>query len=116
VRTIELLLGLPPMSQYDAAATPLYAAFDMVTDLKPYTHVQPEINVNEKNTGKSYGAQAARRMDFDNVDRAPMFTLNEILWKSIKGADSPMPFAHSSISFLAVAAGQQRIRCERISL
>jgi phospholipase C len=91
LRSIELLLGLPPMSQYDAAAMPMYASFGIEPNPTPYSAMQPRVNLNEKNTEKSYGANRSRRMDFSDVDRAPMHALNEILWKSVKGADSPMP-------------------------
>lgn len=91
LRTIELLLDLPPMTQYDAAATPMYAGFSDTPDLKPYTKLEPEVDLNEKNTARAYGAPRSREMDFDDVDRAPMYALNEILWKSIKGARSPIP-------------------------
>jgi len=91
VRTIELLLGLFPMSQYDAAAMPMYKTFGVKMDLTPYTLRPAEVDVNAKNSPRSYGAHASSRMDFRDVDRAPAQALNEILWKSIKGVDSPMP-------------------------
>jgi hypothetical protein len=91
VRSIELLLGMSPMSQYDAAAMPLYASFGTVADVSPFTVIPPMIDVNAKNTDKSYGAEESKRMDFSDVDRAPMHALNAIIWKSIKGADSPVP-------------------------
>ena len=91
MRTIELLLGLPAMSQYDAAATPMYKAFGTQTDMAPFQHVKPLLDVNVKNTKTAYGAKKSSRMDFSDVDKTPMFALNEIIWKSIKGADSEMP-------------------------
>jgi hypothetical protein len=91
VRTIELLLGLPPMSQYDAAATPLYAAFGMTPDLKPYDVQPAQVDLNAKNLVTAYGAAASAKMDFSDNDRAPMHQLNEIIWKSVMGANSPMP-------------------------
>ena len=91
VRSIELLLGLPPMSQYDAAAMPLYASFAVEPDLKPYTLLAPEVDLNAKNTAESYGSRASAKMDFKDYDRVPMQALNEIIWKSVRGADSPMP-------------------------
>lgn len=91
LRSIELLLGLPPMSQFDAAAMPMYASFGTTQDLTPFHVMPPQIDVNAKNTKDTYGAEASSRMDFSDVDRAPMHALNEIIWKSIKGADSPMP-------------------------
>jgi YVTN family beta-propeller protein len=91
LRTIELLLGLPPMSQYDAAAMPMYASFGTEADLTPFTLRPAEVDLAAKNTDKSYGARLSQQMDFSDLDRAPMHALNEILWKSVKGADSPMP-------------------------
>ena len=91
LRTMELLLGLPPMTQYDAAATPMSAAFGDTADLKPYDKLEPQVDLNAKNTTRGYGARQSKAMDFDDVDRAPMYALNEILWKSIKGARSFMP-------------------------
>ncbi len=91
LRTMELLLGLPPMTQYDAAAMPMYNAFGTKPDLAPYQAIFPRIDVNAKNTEKSWGAQASLQMNLDEVDQAPMFALNEIIWKSVRGADSEMP-------------------------
>jgi hypothetical protein len=91
VRTMALLLGLPPMSQYDAAATPLYAAFGTEADPTPYTAQPSQVDLNAKNLVTAYGAAASARMDFSEDDRAPMHQLNEIIWKSVMGADSPMP-------------------------
>lgn len=91
IRTIELLLGLPPMSQYDAAAPPMYKAFGVTPDLTPYDVLQAQVNLTMKNTMKSYGAVRSGKMDFSDVDRAPAQELNEIIWKSVKGANSPMP-------------------------
>jgi YVTN family beta-propeller protein len=91
VRSIELLLGMPPMSQYDAAAMPMYASFGTESQITPFDVIQPKIDVNVKNQKGDYGSEESRKMDFSDVDRAPMHALNEIIWKSIKGADSPMP-------------------------
>jgi YVTN family beta-propeller protein len=91
VRSIELLLGLPPMSQFDAAAMPMYASFGTEAKITAFNAIPPKIDVNEKNKKGDYGSEESMRMDFSDVDRAPMHLLNEIIWKSVKGADSPMP-------------------------
>lgn len=91
LRTIELLLGLHPMSQFDAAANPMYAAFAGTPDLTPYVHREPTHNVNEKNAATAWGAKESMEMNLSGVDQAPMFALNEIVWKSVRGAESPMP-------------------------
>jgi hypothetical protein len=91
IRTIELILGLPPLSQYDAAARPMYACFTDKADLAPYTHEKARIDLNTRNTERSYGAARSARMDFSDYDRVDDFELNEILWRSINGVDAPVP-------------------------
>jgi YVTN family beta-propeller protein len=91
VRSIELLLGMPPLSQYDAAATPFYAAFGTAPDLTGFKGLPAQWDVNEKNSPQAYGARESARMNFADADEAPMHRLNEIIWKSVKGAASPMP-------------------------
>jgi hypothetical protein len=91
LRTIELILGLPPMSQYDAAATSLYNAFTGTPNLAAFRHVDPLVSLNERNAPSSYGSAQSLAMDFSTEDRAPEALLNEILWRSIRGAHAPMP-------------------------
>jgi YVTN family beta-propeller protein len=91
LRTIELILGLPPMSQYDAAASPLYGAFQSTPTLAAFDHVEAQISTNERNGPNAYGAAASLALDFSEPDRVPDRLLSEIVWRSVKGADSPMP-------------------------
>ncbi len=94
LRTMELILGLPPMSQFDAAATPLYASFTSKPNLTPYTCRPSRIDLNAKNTKTAYGAGASLALDFSEPDRLTVQdedTLNRVLWHSIKGADTPYP-------------------------
>jgi YVTN family beta-propeller protein len=91
VRTMELLLGLPPMTQFDAAAMPMYASFGTTADLTPYTVEKPRVDVNARNARNAPGAKVSLSMDFSDYDLTPMFELNEVIWKSVRGADSEMP-------------------------
>jgi hypothetical protein len=91
LRTIELILGLPPMSQYDAAASPLFGAFASTPDPTPYTVRPARVNIRETNRHDAPGAEASLRMNLVEADLAPERELNEILWKSVRGADSVMP-------------------------
>ena len=91
IRTMELILGLPPLSQYDASARPLFDAFTDRADLATYAHEPPRIDLNELNAPTAYGAERSARMDFDEYDRIDDFELNEILWRAIKGKDAPLP-------------------------
>jgi YVTN family beta-propeller protein len=91
VRTMELILGLPPMSQYDAAATPMFRSFGTKADLTPYTALDARVSLTETNAATAPGARRSMEMDFSDADEAPDIELNEIIWKSIRGADSVMP-------------------------
>ena len=91
LRTIELILGLPPMSQYDAAATPMYAAFQARPVLAGYTKRDARIDLRERNEPDAPGAAASLAMNLEEADRAPDLELNEILWKSVHGPASVMP-------------------------
>jgi YVTN family beta-propeller protein len=99
VRTIELLLGLPPMTQYDAAAMPMYASFGVAPDLTPYRHLPAEVDVNAVNSPRAPGAKVSLTMDFSEYDRTPMFELNEVIWKSVRGEHSEMPLPISRFHF-----------------
>jgi YVTN family beta-propeller protein len=91
LRTIELILGLEPMSQYDAAAAPMYSAFQPTTDVTPVSLVPARVPLDEVNAPTAFGAQASLRMNLDEADMAPEIELNDIIWRSVRGANSPMP-------------------------
>jgi len=91
LRTMELILGLPPMSQFDASATPLYGAFQPTPVLTPFKHLPARVRLDERNDRMAWGAEASRRMDLTEADRIPEQEFSEIIWRSVKGANSPMP-------------------------
>jgi hypothetical protein len=91
IRTMELILGLPPLSQYDAAANPMFASFSDKPDLTPYQSVPARIDLNAKNGPLAYGAERSMKMDFSEYDKIDDFELNEILWRAVKGKDAPLP-------------------------
>lgn len=91
LRTMELVLGLPPMSQFDAAARPMYATFNPQPDLRPYTCLPARVDLNAKNTALAWGAERSAEFDFSEEDAADDLALNEVIWHSVRGADSPMP-------------------------
>ncbi|QEH32417.1 Phosphoesterase family protein [Aquisphaera giovannonii] len=100
LRTMELILGLPPLSQHDAAARPMFASFTDRADLAPYSHEPARIDVDAVNAPTAYGAERSAKMDFDEYDRIDDFELNEILWRSVKGPDAPVPpAARRAIAF-----------------
>ena len=91
LHTIELILGLQPMSQYDAAAQPMYGSFQSQPDLTPYSALAARTDLNARNPQKAWGAKVSLEMDFREADRADDLVLNEVVWHSVKGADHPMP-------------------------
>ena len=91
IRTIELILGLAPLSQFDAAARPMFASFTSKPDLSPFIPEPPRIDLNEINAQTAYGADRSSKMDFDEYDKIDDFELNEILWRAVKGKDAPLP-------------------------
>ncbi|MFA6543898.1 MAG: beta-propeller fold lactonase family protein [Limisphaerales bacterium] len=91
LRTMELILGMRPMSQFDAAATPMFNSFQAKADLRPYTTLPANVDVNELNGKLAWGAEKSRKMDFTKEDAADDLVLNEIIWRSVRGPNSPMP-------------------------
>jgi len=91
LRTIELILGLAPMSQFDAAAAPMLAAFTDTANASPYRAVLPRQPLNELNRASAYRAQDSRALALDRPDVADPQVLNTILWHSIKGPGVRMP-------------------------
>ena len=91
LRTIELILGLPPMTQYDAAATPMYRCFTSKPDFTPYQPVAVSVDLSEVNTAYTPSAKRSESLDFTEVDGNDDNLFNEILWKGIKGELSQLP-------------------------
>ncbi|MBN1124451.1 MAG: beta-propeller fold lactonase family protein [Sedimentisphaerales bacterium] len=99
LRTIELILGLPPMNQIDATATPLSDCFIETPDFSPYVAVPSNIPLDQMNPDPKEITNAALRNDaiasaalpLSEVDQCPEDTLNQILWRAMKGSLEPYP-------------------------
>ncbi len=92
VRTMELILGLPPMTQFDDAATPMYAAFSTTPSLDAIDNLPPQTNLTERNPAGTDLARASMKLDFTDYDRADPDELNRILWAALKpGEKMPAP-------------------------
>lgn len=89
LRTIELILGLEPMSQFDAAARPMFNSFQPNPDLTPYTALAANVSLEELNGEHAWGGKI--EMNFAKEDAADDLLLNEVIWRSIRGENSPMP-------------------------
>ena len=91
MRTIELLLGLPPMSQYDAAARPLFGVFQPAPDPAGYQAQPNQVPLDTRNTAWNRSAERSAKFDLAHEDEVPDLELNEVVWKSVRGESSVMP-------------------------
>jgi hypothetical protein len=91
VRTIELILGLPPLTQYDAGATPMFNCFETEAQSIVFNPIMPQVDLTARNTDKSPGAKESSRMNFRDYDLAPEDALNRVLWAAAKGPDVSYP-------------------------
>ncbi|HAR35638.1 MAG TPA: phosphoesterase [Acidobacteria bacterium] len=99
LRTIEQILGLPPMNQFDASATPMFDCFTDEPDFRPYTALPNRIPLDELNPEPKKiadkllrkNALVSARLNFRQVDACPETVLNRIIWHAVRGSGEPYP-------------------------
>ena len=92
LRTMELLLGLRPMTSFDAAATPMWNAFASTPNAAPYQALKPKHPIDERNPAATTVAAArSAAMDLSEADRMDDDELNEIIWRALKKTEPPVP-------------------------
>lgn len=91
LRTIELILGLPPMTQHDAAATPLWRCFNNTPDHPPFKHRPAMVRLDERNLAENEWQRLSETFNFAIEDRVNDNDFNEVIWRAVKGLDSPCP-------------------------
>jgi hypothetical protein len=99
LRTIELILGLPPMNQMDATATPMFDCFSDTPDFTPYDAVTNNIPLDEmnpkakriRNETLRNDAMVSAKLPLDKEDQCPEDLFNHILWRAAKGPQTPYP-------------------------
>jgi hypothetical protein len=99
LRTIEQILGLPPMNPFDATATPMFDCFTGTPDFRPFEAVPNLVPLDRMNPPPKAIADAvlrrnallSARLDFRTVDACPEDVLNRILWHAVKGGAAPYP-------------------------
>jgi len=91
LRTIELILGLPPMSQYDASAVPVWRSLNNTPDHLPFEVRPCLIDLNQKNLAENIWQQKSEKFDFTKEDMVSDAAFNEVIWKAVKGYDSNCP-------------------------
>jgi hypothetical protein len=87
---MELLLGLRPMTHFDAGARPMTSAFQSQPNLAAYAAEKPRISLEERNPATPAAAALAARMNFEEADENDDDELNDILWRAIR-KDAPPP-------------------------
>ena len=91
LRTIELILGLPPMSQYDAAATPMFDCFSNTPDATPFVAKPAQVDLKKRNIADNNSSKRSEKFNFAKEDAVPDLELNEVIWKYVKGENATMP-------------------------
>jgi hypothetical protein len=99
LRTIELILGLPPMNQMDATGTPMFDCFTDKPDFTPYAALTNNVPLDQMNPSPKKisdallrsDAYASARLPLRKPDQCPEDLLNRILWRAMKGSQAPYP-------------------------
>jgi hypothetical protein len=99
LRTIEQILGLPPMNQFDATATPMFDCFSDTPDFTPFLALPANVPLDQMNPEPKkisdsllrHHANASLRLNFKKPDACPENVLNRILWHAMKGSAAPYP-------------------------
>ena len=91
LRTMEFMLGLHPMTHFDAGARPMTSVFQQTPDPTPYAAEKPRISLTDRNPPNAPGAAESRKMVFDEADKNDDDELNDVLWRAIRGTTPPPP-------------------------
>jgi YVTN family beta-propeller protein len=99
LRTMELILGLPPMNQMDATATPMFDCFTNTPDFTAFTALTNNVPLDQMNPAPKQvadrqlrkDAYVSARLPLDKEDQCPADLLAHILWRAMKGAQTPYP-------------------------
>ncbi len=103
LRTMELILGLQPMTQFDAAATPMFNSFAAPLDVSPFEALPAKVNMKATNSVAAWGSKI--KFNFAKEDAADDLLFNEVIWRSVKGNHHAMP-APTHAGFVMVKQGQ----------
>ncbi len=91
LRTMELILGLKPMTQFDSEAMPMFNAFQAAPNLAAYEATPAGANLEERNPRKGKASEESAKMDFSHEDAVDDFALNRAIWHAVKGDDAMVP-------------------------
>jgi DNA-binding beta-propeller fold protein YncE len=91
LRTMELIMGLRPMTHFDAGARPMLGSFAREANARPYTAISPKVSTTDRNPADAAGGSESARMDFSEADRVDDDELTAVVWRAIKHTDPPPP-------------------------
>lgn len=91
IRTMELILGLPPMTQYDASARTMWRCFDTNAVSIPYNHLPAKVSLDDVNLKRDKWQAMSENYDFNTEDNVPDVEFNQVLWHGIKGEKAVYP-------------------------
>jgi hypothetical protein len=98
LRTMELIVGVEPLTQYDALARPMRRAFTHHFNRLPYDARTPAVSMTEVNRPGAPLAAEMKRLDFSRPDAADSRVLNEAIWQSVRGKGHRMPVPRTSFA------------------
>lgn len=100
LRAIELILGLDPMTRFDALANPITTCFTEKPDVTPYTHVANNVPLDERNPPLAqlpqrdrFWARKSINLDWSHIDAADPYWLSRINWYALTKGARPFPFS-----------------------
>jgi len=105
VATIEQILGLAPMSQFDYYGRPLSDVFASKPDLTPYEPIIPAASMHDLNPPNTEGAKKSASLDMTRPDASDEDDLNRLIWEAVKG-DTPYPGATRGSTLMWLTGGR----------
>ena len=90
LRTMELILGLNPLTQYDAAAMPMWRSFDSVAKPSNFKITLPNLDLNTRNVVRNEWQRRSEMFSFEKEDTNNDVAFNLVLWHGLKG-NIPFP-------------------------
>jgi len=95
---MEIILGLPPMTQFDEKATPMYRSFTTKPDFTPYTSLAATTDIGAMNPERGELVEMSNKLDWSGYDRADPDKLNYILWHAAKPGKTMPATVRSAIA------------------
>ena len=91
LRTMELILGIKPMSQYDAAATPMWRCFNKTANPATFTSRKAGVDLAQKNVAVNNNSRRTDQFNLTIPDAIDDLIFSEIVWQTVRGENSVMP-------------------------